>query len=184
MCSVNEGYVSDQRFRDVFNTIEEFIERRYGIPVVIRDIADPFSGDLDGSRIEVDFDQSAEDGLFIIAHLFGHTVQWNTDPRARVIGTAPVLEPDERFLTELRDYERMACRYSLQLFHDAGVRDLDQWMADFAACDSAYLMHFYRTGEKLPFRSFWLYGMSMVLPAPIPGFHPTRWVARNEGVVI
>lgn len=181
---MNDGYVSEDRFRDVFNEVEACIERRYGVPVVIRDIADPFTGDLDGSRIEVDFDQSAEDALFIIAHLFGHTVQWNTDPRARVIGTAPVQKPDERFLTELRGYEELACRYSLQLFHDAGVRDLDQWMADFAACDSAYLMHFYRTGEKKPFREFWFHGMPLILPAPIPTFHPAQWVARNEGVVI
>lgn len=184
MFFMNDGYVSEKRFRDLFNAVEEYIERRYGIPVVIRDITDPFTGDLDGSRIEVDFDQSAEDALFIIAHLFGHTVQWNTDPRARVIGTAPVRKPDEEFLTELRDYEQLACRYSLKLFHEAGVRDLDQWMADFAACDSAYLMHFYRTGEKRPFREFWLHGMPLVLPAEIPPFHPTQWVARNEGIVI
>ena len=177
-------YASEERFREVFNAIEAHIERRYAIPVIICDVTDPFTGDLDGERIAVDYDQSCEDALFIIAHLFGHTVQWNTDPRARTIGTAAVTNPTDEFLSELRDYERLACRYSLQLFRDAGVRDLDQWMADFAACDSAYLMHFYRTGEKLPFRNFWRQGTPRFEPLPIPQFQPARWVSRADGVVI
>jgi len=177
-------YATEERFREVFNRIEAYIERRYGIPVIIRDVTDPFTGDLDGEHIEVDYDQSCEDALFIIVHLFGHTVQWNTDPRARVIGTARVENPSEEFLTELRDYEAKACAYSLQLFHDAGVSDLDQWTADFAACDCAYLMHFYRTGEKLPFRNFWRESMPKVEPLPIPTFEPARWVSRADGVVI
>jgi len=177
-------YPSEERFREVFNAVEPYIENRYGIPVVIRDVTDPFTGDLDGERIEVDYDQSCEDALFIIVHLFGHTVQWNTDPRARAIGTARVEKATEEFLAELRDYEAIACAYSLQLFHDAGVHDLDQWIADFAASDSAYLMHFYRTGEKLPFRNFWQVGMPLVKPLPIPDFQPARWLSRNDGVVI
>jgi hypothetical protein len=174
----------ESRFREVFNQLEPYIERRYGIPVIIRDVTDPFTGDLDGAEIDVDYDQSAEDALFIVAHLFGHTVQWNTDPRARVLGMAKVEHPDESFLTELRDYETTACRYSLQLLHDAGIGDLDQWLADFASCDSGYLMHFYRTGEKRAFRTFWRDGMPTLTPLPIPEFQPERWVARSSGVVL
>ena len=79
------------RFRQAFNTIEAYIERRYGIPIVITDVPSPFTGDLDGSEIQVDHDQDAESALFVIAHLFGHTVQWNLDPTAREIGTMAVL---------------------------------------------------------------------------------------------
>ncbi|MCU1244775.1 MAG: hypothetical protein JWN02_685 [Acidobacteria bacterium] len=178
------NYATEERFREVFNTIEPYIERRYEVPVLIRDVPDPFTGDLDGEHIEVDYDQSWEDALFIIAHLFGHTVQWNLSARAREIGTAAVKEPSEEFLAELADYERQACRYSLQLFHDAGIHDLDQWMADFAACDSGYLMHFYRTGEKRPFRTFWKVGTLAIGPLPLPHFQPTRWVSRADGVVV
>ena len=56
--------------------------------------------------------------------------------------------------------------------------------SDFAACDSAYLMHFYRTGEKLPFRTFWKDNAPIVQASPIPEFHPTRWLSRNDGTVI
>jgi hypothetical protein len=178
------AYASPERFREVFDRVEAHIERRWDIPVVVGDVADPFTGDLDGARIDVDFDQSVEDALFIIAHLFGHTVQWNVDQRAREVGLARIETPSEELLARVSEYERTACRYSLQLFHDAGVFDLDQWMADFAACDAAYLMHFYRTGEKRPFRDFWRDGMPPLAPLPIPEFHPTRWVSRAEGVVI
>jgi hypothetical protein len=177
-------YASDARFREVFNTIEAHIERRYELPVIIRDVPDPFTGDLDGTQIEVDYDQSCEDALFIIAHLFGHTVQWNLDADARALGSAAIQNPTEEFLGRLRQYELTACRYSLQLFHDAAVYDLDQWMADFAACDSAYLMHFYRTGEKRPFRQFWKENAPPIEPLAIPPFRPARWVARSGGVVI
>lgn len=177
-------YATDARFREVFDLIEATIERRWEIPVVIGDVADPFTGDLDGAHIAVDYDQSCEDALFIIAHLFGHTAQWNTEPEARTIGMARIENPSDELLDAVSDYERTACRYSLQLFHDAGVFDLDQWMADFAACDSAYLMHFYRTGEKRPFRDFWREGTAPLEPLAIPRFQPTRWLSRADGVVI
>jgi hypothetical protein len=111
-------------------------------------------------------------------------VQWNIDPRARTIGLARIEKASDELLAEVREYERVACRYSLQLFHESGVFDLDQWMADFAGCDTAYLMHFYRTGEKRPFREFWREGMPPLEPLAIPPFQPVRWLSRADGVVI
>ncbi|HET7711376.1 MAG TPA: hypothetical protein VFL80_05550, partial [Thermoanaerobaculia bacterium] len=67
-------YASDARFQEVFNLLEAWVERQYEIPVIIGDVPDPFTGDLDGQEIEIDYDQSWEDALFILAHLFGHTV--------------------------------------------------------------------------------------------------------------
>lgn len=174
----------DNPFLCTFNVLERHIESRWGIPVVITDVPNPFTGDLDGSEIHVDFDLDAEEATFIVAHLFGHTVQWNTSSRAREIGTLVVEDASEELLAELADYERAAARYSLKLFHDAGISDLDQWLSDFSACDVAYLMHFYRTGEKPPFRSFWKEGTPMLEPLPIPDFRPERWVSRWGGVVI
>ncbi len=55
---------------------------------------------------------------------------------------------------------------------------------DFAACDAAYLMHFYRTGEKPAFRLFWQGGAPLLTPQPIPPFQPTRWISRYDGTVI
>jgi hypothetical protein len=171
------------RFREVFNTVERHIEERYRLPVVITDVPDPFTGDLDGSTILVDYDLEAEEALFILVHLFGHTVQWNVSPSDRELGLLEVRDASEELLASLARYELDAARYSLQLFHEAGVSDLDQWLANFVACDIAYLMHFYRTGEKRPFRSFWTDGAPSLVPLAIPPFQPTKWVARSGTVI-
>lgn len=175
---------SHDRLREVYNTVETHIERVYCIPVVMTDVPSPFTGDLDGATIFVDFDQDIENALFIVAHLFGHTVQWCTSPEFRAIGQAAQVDPSPENLARIRDYEVLACRYSLQLFHNAGIRDLDQWMSDFAACDYAYLEHFYRTGAKQDFRSFWRDGQPCLQPLPIPPFVPQRWKSRWEGIVV
>lgn len=174
----------EDRLKEVFNLLERIIEERWGIPVVIRDVPEPFTGDLDGAEIAVDFENDVEDALFILVHLFGHTVQWNTDPAARDIGGKVEANPTEERLAALQRYEEEACAYSLQLLHEVGVEDLDQWLADFSRCDFAYLRHFYATGEKKPFRSFWRDGTPLLTPSPIPDFRPTRWLARSDGIVV
>lgn len=175
---------SDERFREIFNVLERHIEDRYKLPVVISDVTDPFTGDLDGAEIHVDYDLSPEEAVFIVAHLFGHTVQWNLSPDAREIGFRTQKNPTPEALAELHLYEREACRYSLQLFHDAGIRDLDAWVADFHACDFAFLKHFYETGKKLPFKSFWKDGAPRLEPLAIPPFTPTHWMTRWQGTVV
>ncbi len=159
------------------------IEERWGVPVIIADVANPFTGDLDGAEIKVDFDLSAEDALFIIVHLFGHTAQWNTSEAARIIGRYPGPWTDDA-IARVQAYEHEACQYSLQLFHEAGVHDLDQWLSDFSACDFAYLENFYRTGKTGAFRTFWHDGRPLLTPKPIPAFTPQRWLARWDGIVV
>lgn len=176
--------IAPARLREVFDTVERIIEDRWHIPVTISDVPHPFTGDLDGERIAVDHDVELEDAVFILVHLFGHTVQWNVSEDARRIAFLRPGAWTEAQLAELATYEREACRYSLQLLHEAGFHDLDQWISDFAACDAAYLLHFYRTGEKLPFRSFWRDGAPLVEPLPIPKFQPARWLSRYDGTVV
>jgi hypothetical protein len=87
-------------------------------------------------------------------------------------------------LPALMDYEREAARYAIALFHEVGITDMDQWLADYTACDSAYLKHFYSTGEKQDFATFWLDGTKILEPRPIPKFTPTRRALRSDGIVI
>jgi hypothetical protein len=171
------------RFAAAFTIVTHLIETRYGLPVDVDDVPYPFTGDLDGERIMVDEALSSEDALFIVAHLFGHTVQWNTNLNERELGSLAVENPTEELLQQLGDYEHRAASYAIQLFHEAGVRDLDQWLSDYSACDIAYLLDFYRTAAKQPFRSFWRHDTPLIPPAGIPSFRPTKWVSRN-GVVI
>ena len=117
-------------------------------------------------------------------HLFGHTVQWNVDAQARELGLEQPVRPSEDWLRRLRAYELEACSYSVRLFHDLGITDLDAWLSDFAACDLAYLEHFYRTGKKREFRSFWRDDQPLIAAVEIPPFQPRRWVSRWAGIVV
>jgi hypothetical protein len=175
---------NDERFIEVYNAVQAHVEFRYGIPVMISDVPNPFTGDLDGAEVHVDYENPLEDAVFILVHLFGHTVQWNLSEYNRTIGYEVVQNPSPEKLDELERYENEACRYSLQLFHDAGVYDLDQWMADYAACDLAFLRSFYASGKKSPFRSFWKEGRPPLEPLPIPEFRPTKWISRWQGIVV
>jgi len=175
--------ISDQRFREVFDLLERRIEDRWSIPVRVTDVANPFTGDLDGAEIQIEYDLTAEDALFILVHLFGHTVQWNVSAELREVSKLRgPMAPEQ--MRQLIAYELQACEYSMQLVHDCGVHDLDQWLADFSACDLAYLVHFYDAGEKAEFKSFWKAGQPLIRPRPIPAFHPTKWVWRWDGVVV
>src|SRR5262245_28207779 len=104
----DERSPTEERFGQVFNTVEPYVERAFGIPVVICDVPNPFTGDLDGAEIRVDYEDSPEEAAFILVHLFGHTVQWNVSQRAREIGMLAVKDPSEELLAELQAYEREA----------------------------------------------------------------------------
>lgn len=174
----------DCPFPELSARVQQYIEGRYGIRVVTRDIPDPLIGDLDGAEIHVDFAITPEQRLFLLAHLFGHTVQWNTSPEA--FDKGQLLRPpvDEALMPTLLAYEREAAGYGLALLHDAGILQADQWLSDYSACDLAYLAHFYRTGEKRNAMSFWRQDTPLVEPGAIPAFTPVRRVFRMTGVVI
>jgi hypothetical protein len=174
----------DARLREVFDIVEHHVEGRWGVPVRITDVPNPFTGDLDGAEIQVDYDLAIDEAVFILAHLFGHTVQWNVSAEARELGMLRPGPWSDAELARLHEYEREACEYSVQLFHDARVLDLDAWLSDFAACDWAYLEHFYRTGEKLAFRSFWRDGQPLLAARAIPMFSPVVWRSRASGIVV
>ena len=181
---MSELPVPEPRLREIFNLVERAIESRWGIPVAIRDVPPPFTGDLDGERIDLDHDLPIDEALFILLHLFGHTVQWNASEETRALGLAPVKDPTDELLAEIEAYEREAGRYSTQLLHELGIFELDQWLADFTDADVRYLLHFYRTAEKLPLEQVWRGSQPPIEPAPIPHFQPTRWLSRSDGVVI
>jgi hypothetical protein len=171
-------------FSDYCIRVEQFLADHYGIKVVTRDITDPLTGDLDGLQIHIDYLASAELRLFLLAHLFGHTVQWNVNPGAFDIGKQykpPIA--DELFPAVLA-YEREAAEYGLFLLHQAGVTEIDTWFSAYSACDQAYLIDYYRTAEKHDFHSFWRDDMALLEAKAVPPFTPTRRSFRMDGVVI
>lgn len=171
-------------FADYCARVEERIMQRYGIRVVTRDVPDPLTGDLDGCEIEIDYAVTPEQRLFLLAHLFGHTVQWNVSPLAFALGRPRKPPVAEELMPALIQYERDAASYALSMLHEAGITDLDQWLSDYTAADMAYLAHFYRTGEKQEFATFWRDYTPIVEARAIPPFIPTPKLRRSDGIVI
>ncbi len=174
---------TEHEFLTACASVSRHVTDRYHVAIVITDIEPPFKGDLDGARIRLGRDNTPEERLFLVAHLFGHTVQWNTCPRSRRLGMTRPESPDEQMLADLEVYEREACGLSQQAMHEAGVSDLDQWLADYSACDLAFLRHVYTTGERRPFRQFWRAGCPLIPPLAIPAFTPRRWRTREQAIV-
>src|SRR5579872_4102428 len=73
-------------FAEYCARIQEHVEQAYHVNVVTRDIPAPLLGDLDGLEIHIDPAVDAAQRLFLLAHLFGHTVQWNVNAGAFEIG--------------------------------------------------------------------------------------------------
>lgn len=166
-------------FKEAYDRVERRIEDRYGIPVSISDVVDPNTGDFDGTRIQVDYNQDLESALFVLVHLFGHTVQWNISAEYRELGADLSIGKSDEQLARIKEYEKNATRYSLQLLHEVGVRDLDRWVSDWWHADYQYLERYYRTGEKLEFRSLLRPGEGeLLVPLAIPEFTPTKWISR------
>lgn len=171
-------------YRDAYAAVARHIGDHYGVSVEETGIPPPLKGDLDGIRILVGDHVTDEERLFLVAHLFGHTVQWNLSAHWRRLGMAMPVNPSEPELNALEAYEREACQYSQQALHEAGVSELDQWLADYSACDLAFLRHFYVTGERRPFREFWQPHQPLIAPLTIPTFVPTRWRRREQAIVL
>lgn len=171
-------------FRDACGAVIKHLHARYGISVEVASIEPPLKGDLDGSRILVGDHNTDEERLFLVAHLFGHAVQWNVSMELRRLGMTMPVKPTPEELDALEAYEREACRYSQQALHEAEVSGLDQWLADYSACDLAFLRHLYTTGERRAFRGFWKRGQPLIEPLAIPPFTPTRWRRREQAIVL
>jgi hypothetical protein len=91
---------------------------------------------------------------------------------------------DEKLVPAILAYEREAACYGIAMFHQVGITDVDDWFSRYTACDQAYLVHFYRTGEKRDFRTFWREDVDHIEAKPIPRFTPTKRVFRMDGIVI
>jgi hypothetical protein len=171
-------------FAEYCEKVRQHIQLEYGVCVVVRDIPDPLTGDLDGVDIHIDYASTPEQSLFLLAHLFGHTVQWNLDPHNIHLGGPQRIPVPRPMIPALIAYEREAASYALCMLHSIGITAIDQWFSDYSACDVDYLHHYYSTGEKKDFMGFWVEATTPIHPKPIPPFTPVRHSLRTNGVVI
>src|SRR5215510_7656275 len=104
---------------------------KYGFIVEYRDLEPPRTGIFDGLRISIDPDVDFEMQCFILLHLFGHSVQWTAPSLEAGLNSLKETNDKTVFMRALHAYEYQAARFGMQLLHEVGVRDLDQWYSDF-----------------------------------------------------
>src|SRR5882724_4791082 len=109
------------QFEEYSERVEKHIREKYGLRVVTRDVPDPLTGDLNGAEIQIDYAVTPEQRLFLLAHLFGHTVQWNVTPGAFEVGRPRRPPVNADLLPALMAYEKEAARYALGLLHEVGI---------------------------------------------------------------
>jgi len=78
--------VAITELRDACSAVAKHLHARYGVSVEVASIELPLKGDLDGSRILVGDHNTDEEQLFLVAHLFGHTVQCVLPASLRIPG--------------------------------------------------------------------------------------------------
>ena len=172
---------------EVFDLARAPDRGRWGIPVRITDVPNPFTGDLDGAeQIHVDHEHDIEDAVFILIHLFGHTVQWNVSESARDDRVGAPRHLDRGPAARGRRVRAPgACATACSCSTTPASTISIKWVSGFTPCDTAYLMHLYRTrGEKRPLRSFWRDDAPLLKPLAIPAFTATQWISRYEGTVV
>jgi len=150
----------------------------YGVRVYVGDVRDPNTGTFDGAEIGIDWANDVDTSLFVLVHLFGHTVQWNTVAAYRTIDSRAVPGAAPEVLEEARLYEKNASRFGLSLLHEAGVTDRDQWISDWWGSDWKYLSTYYATGKLPEWSSCRSTGHPRLEPLAIPAFTPTRYPPR------
>ena len=167
----------DLALKDAFRRARAQVES-YGVRVYIGDVQDPNTGIFDGAEIGIDYANDLEMSLFVLVHLFGHTVQWNTVSAYRTIDQRVKPGAPPPVIDEARVYEQNASRYGLQLLVEAGLADRDQWISDWWASDWTYLSTYYATGKLPPWSSCRSTGHARLDPLPIPAFTPRRFYTR------
>ncbi len=167
----------DLALKETFRRARARIED-YGIRVYVGDVKDPNTGTFDGTEIGIDYANDLEMSLFVLVHLFGHTVQWNTVPSYRTIDQRAKPGAPPEVIEEARSYEENASRYGLALLHHARIHDRDQWISDWWASDWQYLSTYYKTGKLPAWESCRSTGHALLTPLDIPAFVPHRYYTR------
>lgn len=165
-------------FRQVFGALVEHIEHGYALKVNIGPVVGSYTGQFDGTEIWVDLDKDPEDAVFILVHLFGHTVQWNLDEDLRRLGLSNI-GVQEADLPRIYQYERQASQLGLALLEETNEFRLARWLTNRFGADWKFLAHFYRTGEKVRFETEAGADEPLLQSVAIPHFVPQRWPPRG-----
>jgi hypothetical protein len=141
---------------------------KHGFAIEYRDLEPPRTGIFDGLRIVIDPDVGFEMQCFLLLHLFGHSVQWVAPSLEQKLTDLQHTQDRARFMHVLHDYEFEAAGFGMQLIHDVGVVQLDQWYSDFVETDWRYVERYYQTGRIPSWDECVVSNCSLIQPTPIP----------------
>jgi hypothetical protein len=141
---------------------------KYGFAIEYRELEPPRTGIFDGLRIVLDPNVDFEMQCFVLLHLFGHSVEWVAPSIEHKLAALRQTTERAAFMRVLHDYESEAAQYGMQLMHEVGVDDLDQWFSDFAATDWKYVERFYKTDAIPPWHECIVNDQPLVASLPIP----------------
>lgn len=180
-----ESWQEPPGLQSTYDAVATYFLAEYGIAARTAALERPVTGQFDGKSITLSTELDVENQLFVLLHLFGHIVQWNTSDELREIGitTYGPHNTTPEILDRIRDYEIGASRYGLAVLHSSGVRHLDAWLSDWSNADVTYLLHLYRSGEKPhPFEEFreryLRAGTPKITADPIPDFELHEYAVR------
>lgn len=182
-----------QSFSTILERVRDFAAGMGLILIDSKTLNPYFKGDLDGTRVWINFDMDDEEELFNVLHMLGHSVQWGMNEAMKALGSKLHKNPDPETLVRLQEYEWEANCYGLGILHALGIFYLDEWLYAKYSDDMFLLTHFYRTGEKLKnitmvSKESWMSACLAVKPlvAKIvpPTFIPTQIEGSRDGLVI
>jgi hypothetical protein len=151
---------------------------KHGFALEYRDLEPPRTGIFDGLQIVIDPDVQFEMQCFVLLHLFGHSVQWVAPSLEHKLAPLQNTADKEQFMQVLHDYEFEAAVYGLELLHQTGIRELDQWYSDFVETDWRYVERFYREDRIPPWEECVVRNRPLLQPAPIPSLQHRRVEVR------
>ena len=141
---------------------------KYRFAIEYRDLEPPRTGIFDGQRIVIDPDVGFEMQCFLLLHLFGHSVQWVAPSIEHKLSDLQNTQDRTRFMQVLHDYEFEAAGFGLQLLHERGVAQHDQWYSDFVHTDWRYVERYYETDQLPQWADCVVSGCSIIQAQPIP----------------
>ncbi len=162
----------------VYDKAAAEITAKYGLNVRKVDQAKGITGDLNGFELVIDTDLTPDVALYVLLHIFGHTVQWNGSRELHDLGHERPRNADAAKLAEIHEYEKNASRLGVALLQQIGHPELEDWISRFFWADWAFLSHLYATGEKLPIE-IKDGPVELLEPLPIPNFTPQLFENRQ-----
>lgn len=166
-------------YQNLRTGIVKGLARFYGIEVSEVEVVhtDGSVGAYNGPAILIKKGLSAEHGLFLIAHLFGHCVQWcsgtieHSDIVEKLADASDFSKLPVESIGILKSYESQAAGYSICLLDELFGSGLAQWFSDWAAADWEYFTHISSKMERGGLHNFKLRKGSPVLKSiEIPRF--------------